>query len=79
MNDSNNSLQSGHDPKANSRVWLKNPFVILAPIVCVGVADLIFALRKHDRDDAVAVSVIFFVVVPAFVFARYFFRRWRGE
>lgn len=79
MNETNNSFQPRQDPKVNGRQWLKNPFVILVPSICVGVADLILAVRKHDRDDAVAVSLIFFVLVPVFVFARYLLRRWRRE
>jgi len=55
--------------------WWKNPFVILVPVFFIGVVDLVSALRRHDEHEAIAVSAIFFLLVPVAVFACYFVRR----
>lgn len=69
--------QSPHDGN-RERKWWKNPFVISAPIVFVGLIDLVSALRRHDSHEAIAVSLIFFVLVPIAIFVSYLVRRILG-
>jgi ABC-type sugar transport system permease subunit len=40
--------------------------MIAASMVFIGMIDLFSAFRKHDRNDAIAVAVIYFILMPAF-------------
>jgi arginine exporter protein ArgO len=67
--------QNHNDSEPKAGKWWKNPLVILPPLVFVGTVDLVGALRKHDVHEAIAVSLIFFLLVPFAVLVRYFVRR----
>jgi hypothetical protein len=44
----------------------RSGLTIAASMVLVGIVDLVRTFRNHDRSEAVAVAVIFFIVMPAF-------------
>jgi len=44
----------------------RSGLTIAAVMVFVGMIDLFRAFRNHDRSEAIAVSIIFFILMPAF-------------